>query len=115
MGGSGAFSTPHDCIGLLQALLHGGALNGQRILKAETVADMRANQIGDLAVHEMRSAAPDWSNSFDQFPYQQHKWGYSFDLNTQAGPHGRAAGSMACLHFGTGGGEVARDVSVHPE
>jgi CubicO group peptidase (beta-lactamase class C family) len=56
---------------------------------------MRTNQIGDLDVHEMRSVAPDWSNTFDQFPGQPHKWGFSFDINEQPGPYGRAAGSFS--------------------
>jgi methyl acetate hydrolase len=95
MGGGGAFSTPRDYMRLLRALLNDGALDGTRILRPETVASMRANQIGDLDVHEMRTAAPDWSNSFDQFPGQRHKWGFSFDVNTQPGPYGRAAGSIS--------------------
>jgi len=95
MGGGGAYSTPHDYMMLLQALLHGGKLNGVQILKPETVAMMMQNQIGDLNVRKMESAAPAYSNSFDQFPDQKHKWGYSFDINTEAGPHGRSAGSVS--------------------
>lgn len=95
MGGGGAFSTPQDYLRLLQALVNGGSLDGARILRPGTVATMRANQIGDLNVHEMVTAAPAWSNSFDQFPGQRHKWGFSFDINEQPGPHGRAAGSMS--------------------
>jgi hypothetical protein len=53
------------------------------------------NQIGDLGVHEMRSAQPAYSNSFDQFPGQPHQWGLSFDINMQPGPNGRAAGSIS--------------------
>jgi CubicO group peptidase (beta-lactamase class C family) len=95
MGGGGAFSTPQDYLRLLRALLNGGMLDGVRILRPETVVQMRTNQIGDLDVQETRTAAPDWSNSFDQFPGQRHKWGFSFDINEQPGPHGRAAGSIS--------------------
>jgi hypothetical protein len=56
---------------------------------------MRTNQIGDLDVHEMQSAVPAWSTSFDQFPGQRHKWGFSFDINETPGPHGRAEGSIS--------------------
>jgi methyl acetate hydrolase len=94
-GGGGAFSTPRDYIRVLRALLNGGVVDGARILRPETIARMRTNQIGDLEVHAMRTAAPGWSNSFDNFPDQSHKWGLSFDINTQPGPHGRAAGSIA--------------------
>src|SRR4030088_1795301 len=56
MGGGGAFSTPRDYLTFLQALLNGGALDGRRILQADTVASMMQNQIGALNVHQMRSA-----------------------------------------------------------
>ena len=95
MGGGGAFSTPRDYTAFLRMLLNGGALNGVRLLRPETVALMLRNQIGDLCVHEMRSAQPAFSRSFDQFPGQAHKWSFSFDLNTAPGPNGRAAGSVS--------------------
>ncbi|MGR7993613.1 serine hydrolase domain-containing protein [Xanthobacter sp. ZOL 2024] len=95
MGGGGAFSTPKDYMAFLQALLNGGALDGARILKPETVAMMMQNQIGDLNVHEMRSAQPAYSQSFDQFPGEAHKWGLSFDINTKPGTNGRSAGSIS--------------------
>jgi CubicO group peptidase (beta-lactamase class C family) len=95
MGGGGAFSTPRDYTVFLRALLNGGALNGVRILRPETVAMMMQNQIGELNVHEMRTAQPPFSRSFDQFPGQPHKWGLSFDINTQPGPNGRSAGSIS--------------------
>src|SRR5258708_5907918 len=46
MGGGGAFSTPRDYLVFLQALLNGGAFEGRRILRADTVATMLQNQIG---------------------------------------------------------------------
>jgi methyl acetate hydrolase len=95
MGGGGAFSTPRDYMAFLQMLLRGGSFNGARVLKPETVAMMMQNQIGELNVHEMAAAQPAFSRSFDQFPGQPHKWGYSFDINTQPGPDGRAAGSIS--------------------
>jgi methyl acetate hydrolase len=95
MGGGGAFSTPRDYTAFLQMLLNGGSLNGARLLKPETVAMMLQNQIGELNVHEMHSAQPPFSRSFDQFPGQTHKWSFSFDVNTAPGPHGRSAGSVS--------------------
>ena len=95
MGGGGAFSTPQDYLKLLQALVNGGSLNRVQILTPETVATMVINQIGDLNVHEMHSAHPEYSNSFDQFPGQPHKWGFSFDINERPGPNGRSAGSAS--------------------
>jgi CubicO group peptidase (beta-lactamase class C family) len=95
MGGGGAFSTPRDYMALLQMLVNSGTFRGERILRADTVATMFQNQIGDFQVTEMKTAQPAWSNSFDQFPGTPHKWGLSFDINTQPGPHGRSAGSIS--------------------
>ncbi|WP_229743855.1 serine hydrolase domain-containing protein [Aliidongia dinghuensis] len=95
MGGGGAFSTPRDYMTFLQMLLDGGTFHGVQVLKPETVALMMQNQIGALNVHEMRSSQPAYSHSFDQFPGQPHKWGFSFDINTQPGPNGRSASSIS--------------------
>jgi CubicO group peptidase (beta-lactamase class C family) len=95
MGGGGLFSTPRDYMAFLQMLLNGGTYRGERVLRADTVAMMFRNHIGDLQVAEMKTAQPSWSNSFDQFPGTAHKWGLSFDINTQPGPHGRSAGSVS--------------------
>ena len=95
MGGGGAFSTPHDYLRFLRMLLGGGSLDGVKVLRPETVALMMTNQIEGLYVQEMHSAQPAISNSFDQFPGQSHKWGLSFDINTQDGPNGRKAGSIS--------------------
>jgi CubicO group peptidase (beta-lactamase class C family) len=82
-------------MGFLQMLLNGGTLRGERVLRADTVATMFRNHIGDLQVTEMETAQPSWSHSFNQFPGAPHKWGLSFDINTQPGPHGRSAGSVS--------------------
>jgi CubicO group peptidase (beta-lactamase class C family) len=94
-GGSGLFSTPRDYMAFLQMLLNDGTYRGERVLGAETVASMFRNHIGDLEVIELKTAQPAWSHSFDQFPGTSHKWGLSFDINTQPGPHGRSAGSAS--------------------
>jgi methyl acetate hydrolase len=94
-GGGGLFGTPCDYMVFLQMLLRGGEFGGARILKPQTVASMYENHIGDLKVVEMKTAQPAYSNSFDQFPGMVHKWGLSFDINTQPGPHGRSAGSAS--------------------
>jgi methyl acetate hydrolase len=95
MGGGGLFSTPRDYMAFLQMLLNDGTYRGERVLRADTVATMFRNHIGDLQVTEMKTAQPSWSNSFDQFPGAVHEWGLSFDINTQPGPHGRSAGSVS--------------------
>ncbi|MEX3896746.1 serine hydrolase domain-containing protein [Paraburkholderia sp. BR10954] len=95
MGGGGLFSTPRDYMTFLTMLLNEGTYRGERILNSDTVKTMFRNHIGDLRVQEMKTAQPSWSNSFDQFPGAVHKWGLSFDINTEPGPHGRSAGSAS--------------------
>jgi CubicO group peptidase (beta-lactamase class C family) len=94
-GGGGLLSTAGDYLRFLRMLLRGGTLDGARILASETVAEMARNQIGDSAVVPMISAAPAASYDFDGFPGMAQKWGLGFLINTQPGPNGRAAGSLA--------------------
>jgi CubicO group peptidase (beta-lactamase class C family) len=49
LGGAGLFSTAEDIARFYQMLLHQGALNGKRILKPATVAEMTRKQTGALA------------------------------------------------------------------
>jgi len=92
-GGGGLFGTPRDYVTLLRMLLGHGTFDGAQILRAQTVAAMRTNQIGDLDVNPLKSSAPAWSNDANLFPGMQQKWGLSFDINTRPGPNGRSAGS----------------------
>src|SRR5712671_3513377 len=92
-GGGGLFGTPRDYVTFLRMLLGHGTFDGAQILRAQTVAAMRTNQIGDLDVNPLKSSAPAWSNDANLFPGMQQKWGLSFDINTRPGPNGRSAGS----------------------
>jgi len=92
-GGGGLFGTPRDYLAFLQMLLGDGTFKRSRILKPQTVATMRSNQIGDLDVNPLKSSAPAWSNDANLFPGMEQKWGLSFDINTKPGPNGRSAGS----------------------
>ncbi len=47
-GGGGLFSTARDYTRFAQMMLNGGELDGERILKPETIAMMTTNQIGDI-------------------------------------------------------------------
>ena len=49
-GGGGLTSTARDYLRFCQAILNGGELFGQRIIRPETLAHMRENKIGDLRV-----------------------------------------------------------------
>ena len=89
------------------AVQHGARLHGvpadaparrhlqrAQVLKPETVATMRQNQMGDLKVVTLKTVQPKLSKDANFFPQMVHNWGFSFDINTEPGPHGRSAGSL---------------------
>src|SRR5712671_4191540 len=94
-GGGGLSSTARDYLAFLQMLLHGGTLNGTRILRPETVAEMGRNHIGDLPAGVMKTQAPALSNDVDFFPGAPIRWGLGYMLNIEAGPNGRSAGTVS--------------------
>jgi methyl acetate hydrolase len=95
MGGGGLYGTAPDYIRFVRALLNGGNLDGNRILKPETVKMMGQNHIGDLNVTKLKTAAPPYSNDVDLYPEQDKKWGLSFLINTKKTAEGRSPGSLA--------------------
>ena len=95
MGGGGLYSTAADYIKFCQMILNNGKGNGNQILKADTVAMMGKNHIGELSVTKMISAAPIYTNDVDLYPDQVKKWGLSFLINTAKTPEGRSPGSLA--------------------
>lgn len=99
-GGGGLLSTGPDYLRFLRALLGGGALDGARILRPETVAEMGRNQIGGLEFRAMRSVLANLSNDFDPFPGITKRWGLGFLINEQDVPGRRAAGSLAWAGLG---------------
>jgi len=95
MGGGGLYSTAGDYIRFTQMILNKGRGNGNQVLKAETVAMMGQNHMGDLNVTKMISALPDFTNDIDLYPDMAKKWGLSFLINTAKTPEGRSPGSLA--------------------
>jgi methyl acetate hydrolase len=93
-GGGGIYSTAPDYLTLIRTLMHGGSLNGVRILRAETVSLMGQNQIGDIQVGVLRTTQPALSNDVDLFPNTTRKWGLGHLINMEAVPNGRSAGSL---------------------
>lgn len=94
-GGAGLSSTAPDYARFVRMVLSEGELDGARILKAETIAEMNRNQVGSLRAGYMGSALPDFAPPFDTFPDQHTSWGYSWLINPEPGPHGRSPGSLA--------------------
>jgi methyl acetate hydrolase len=93
-GGAGLYGTAGDYLKFIRMLLNRGQADGRALLKPETVALMSQNQIGELKVLPVRSAAPTLTNDFQLPPDNPHKWGLSFMINTKPLPTGRAAGSL---------------------
>jgi len=95
-GGAGLLSIAGDYLSFTRMLLAGGVLNGARVLKAETVALMSKNAIGDLEVTIFPSANPALAvDLLEFFPGQVKKFGLGFLINTQDIEGMRAAGSVA--------------------
>jgi methyl acetate hydrolase len=100
MGGGGLYGTGRDYLAFLQMLMNGGELNGARILRPETVAQMSKNNIGDINISKvvLKTTAPTATPDVDMgqlFPGQDVKWGLSFLINPQQGPAGRSGGSLS--------------------
>ena len=93
-GGGGIYSTAPDYLTLIRALLAGGALDGARILRPETVALMGQNQIGEIDVGVLKTTVPALSNDVDLCPGVNRKWGFGHMINMQALAGGRGAGSL---------------------
>jgi len=93
--GGGLIGTAPDYARFIRAMLRGGELDGQRVLKNETVAEMARNQVGPLRAGYMGSAMPHLSQPYDTFPDQHTGWGLGFLINPEQGPNGRSPGSLA--------------------
>ena len=95
MGGGGLYSTGPDYLKFLRMLLGDGELDGQRVLKPETVAEMGRNQIGELSVGLLKTAIPAHSNDAEFFPGMPKKWGLGYMITAEETPSGRSMGSLA--------------------
>lgn len=93
--GGGLIGTAPDYARFVRMVLNGGALDGKRVLSAETVAEMARNQVDPLRAGAMGSAMPHLAQPYDTFPDQHTGWGLGFLINPEPGPDGRAPGSLA--------------------
>ena len=95
VGGGGLVSTAADYIRFLQMLLNDGAVNGRRVLRAETVASMGRNQIGAVSVPALKTALPERSSDFTFVADGRDKWGLGFLISVDEQPGKRSAGSLS--------------------
>ncbi|MCW2998988.1 MAG: serine hydrolase [Solirubrobacterales bacterium] len=92
-GGSGAYATARDHGRFLQALLRGGELDGQRILKPETVDLMFTDHLDGIVQPEiLHSAVPQLINDVPSLPIRQG-WGLGLHVRHETIPGMRRAGS----------------------
>ena len=94
-GGGGLYSTAADYMRFLRMILNRGALDGQRIVSPDSIANMAQNQIGEIRAGRMESVVPLLARNHDLFPAMHCGWGLGFLINPEPGPAGRAAGSLA--------------------
>jgi methyl acetate hydrolase len=94
IGGGGLASTADDYGRFVRMLLNGGALDGARVLKAETVALMGQNHIGAVSVPALKSALPR-SADFTFIDDGKDKWGLGFLITANQVQGKRSAGSLS--------------------
>jgi CubicO group peptidase (beta-lactamase class C family) len=94
IGGGGLASTADDYGRFVRMLLNGGALDGARVLKAETVALMGQNHIGAVSVPALKSALPR-SADFTFIADGRDKWGLGFLITTDQVQGKRSPGSLS--------------------
>lgn len=94
-GGGGLVSTAPDYARFLQMILGGGQLDGNRLLKAETIVEMSRDQVAPLRAGALTTAMPEFATPFDTFPDQHTGWGLGFLINPERIEGGRSAGSLA--------------------
>lgn len=94
IGGGGLASTASDYGRFVRMLLNGGALDGVRVIKAETVALMGQNHIGAISVPALKSALPR-SADFTFIADGRDKWGLGFLITVDQVPGKRSPGSLS--------------------
>lgn len=92
-GGGGLKSTAADYVRFMQAVL--GSDEGHAILSADSVVAMSRDQIGAASIEIMRSQLPSFSNDFVMNPGVKSTFGLGFQINVEALPGRRRAGSLA--------------------
>ncbi len=90
-GGGGMYGTVGDYMRFLGLWLN----EGGGVLKPETVAWAARDGLDGLKVDALPTVAPRLSGPIDFFPGLSKSWAYSFLVNDEDAPTGRAAGSLA--------------------
>ncbi len=93
-GGGGLYSTAGDYLRFMRALLRGGELDGERVLRAETVELAFTNHLkgAPLPADGSHSAVPELTNDVPALPFKQG-FGLGFSLMLEDIPGMRRAGT----------------------
>jgi methyl acetate hydrolase len=93
-GGGGLYSTAGDYLRFMRALLHGGELDGERILRPETVQLAFTDHLqgAPLPSDGTHSAVPELTNDVPALPFKQG-FGLGFSLMLEDIPGMRRAGT----------------------
>ncbi|MFT4265972.1 MAG: serine hydrolase domain-containing protein [Xenophilus sp.] len=95
MGGGGLYSTVGDYARFMRMVLNLGQLDGERVLRPETVAShLMLNQGGNCRVRLLKAAIPLTADA-EFFPGVNKRWSLAFQINEQPAPTGRPAGSLS--------------------
>ena len=94
-GGGGLYSTAHDYLRFVRALMGGGQLDGRRILSEASTAMMGSNQIGAMTIRPMPSLVPQLATDKALLPGGLDKFGLGFALNSTTASTSRGRNTMA--------------------
>ncbi len=92
--GHALYSTAPDYIRFLRMYMNKGQLDGKRLLSEKTVDSLLSNQIGDLKIGVLKTAAPPVSADVDIFPGVKKSHSFAFMRVDEDVPAKRAAGSQ---------------------
>ena len=98
-GGGGLYSTVKDYGRILQMLLNSGSLDGETLLKSQTVDAIFQSHIGNIKPSALETTMPDISNTADLSFGNKATFGLGLLLHTEGIEGGRRpfAGSWAGL------------------
>ena len=94
MGGGGLYGTAGDYLRFLRMVAGGGALDGRRVLSAQSIAQMTRSQTEGLRIERRPTVMPALSADLDLLPGQEKHFGLGFLINATATPQGLPAGSL---------------------
>jgi methyl acetate hydrolase len=99
-GGHGLYATVGEYMKFIRMFLNDGAGANGRVLKAETVAQMAKDGLGNLSSTGWVTSIPSLSNAGEFFPGLNKGWAYTFLYNREDTPSGRPAGSLMWAGLG---------------